>query len=141
MTAAAACDDGGMVRQSIRGSAAAFALDAVLVVAFAALGRATHDGDVLGRFGVGLAETSWPFLVGLAVGWIVSLAARRPRAPLRTGVPVWVVTVAGGMALRAVSGQGTALAFVIVATVTLALLLIGWRIIAALAGRRRARSR
>lgn len=126
-----------MVRSSIRVSAAAFVFDIVVVVAFAALGRATHDGDVLGPGGLGLAETSWPFLVALAVGWIVSLATRHPLAPLRTGVPVWIVTVVGGMLLRAVSGQGTAFAFVIVATVTLAVLLIGWRAIAALVLRRR----
>lgn len=126
-----------MVRSSLRVSAAAFVFDIVVVVAFAALGRATHDGDVLGAGGLGLAETSWPFLVALAVGWIVSLATPRPLAPLRTGVPVWIVTVVGGMLLRAVSGQGTAFAFVTVATVTLAVLLIGWRAIAALVQRRR----
>jgi hypothetical protein len=130
-----------MDRSSIRVSAAALVLDVVLVVAFAALGRATHDGDVLGAGGLGLVETSWPFLVALAVGWIVSRAARRPLAPLRTGVPVWIVTVVGGMLLRAVSGQGTAVAFVIVATITLALLLIGWRAVAALVLRRRSAAR
>ncbi|RWZ55097.1 DUF3054 domain-containing protein [Labedella populi] len=129
-----------MARSPIRMSAVAFALDVVLVVAFAALGRATHDGDVLGRFGAGLAETTWPFLVALAVGWVVSLAVRRPAAPLRTGVPVWLVTVGGGMLLRVVSGQGAAIAFVIVATITLALLLIGWRLLATLVGRRHARA-
>lgn len=116
----------------------ALALDAALVLVFAGIGRATHDGDVFGPGGLGLAETAWPFLAALAAGWIVSLAWRRPSAALRSGIPIWLVTVAGGMLLRAVSGQGTALAFVIVATVTLAVLLIGWRGIAALVRRRRA---
>jgi len=35
------------------------------------------------------------------------------------------------MLLRAVTGQGTALAFVLVASVVLAVLLLGWRALAA----------
>ena len=115
--------------------AGALALDAALVVAFAAIGRATHDdggAGVLGAGGIGLATTAWPFLAALVAGWLVSLAWRRPAAPLRTGVPVWLVTVVGGMLLRALSGQGTALPFVVVATLALLALLVGWRLLAAL---------
>ena len=105
------------------------------MVVFAAIGRATHDGDVLGPAGAGLATTAWPFLVGLLLGWAVSLGWRRPLAPLRTGLPVWGVTLVAGMLLRAVSGQGVAVAFVIVAGVTLLVFLVGWRAIAGLAAR------
>ncbi|MBN9184696.1 DUF3054 domain-containing protein [Microbacterium sp.] len=105
-----------------------FVLDAVLVVAFAATGRASHDEAVL----PGLLVTAWPFLVGLVAGWAVTLAWRAPMRPLRTGLGVWAVTVAGGMLLRAVSGQGVVLAFVVVAAVVLLIALIGWRGIAAL---------
>jgi hypothetical protein len=52
------------------------------------------------------------------------------------GLGLWVITVAGGMLFRTLSGQGTAIAFVIVATLVLALLLIGWRAVATLIGRR-----
>lgn len=114
--------------------------DLLLVVAFAALGRASHNDPVLGEAGLGLAHTAWPFVVALGVGWIVTLAYRKPLAPLRTGVPLWVITVAGGMLLRAVSGQGTAVAFIIVATLTLLLLLVGWRVVATLVVRPRART-
>lgn len=117
--------------------ALALVLDAVLVVVFAAIGRATHDGDVLGPFGSGLATTAWPFVAALLVGWLVTRAWRRPTAVVRRGLPVWAITVALGMVLRALSGQGVAVAFIIVATLTLALLLLGWRGIARLAGRRR----
>jgi len=113
----------------------AFAVDAALVVAFAATGRATHDGDVW----AGLAQTAWPFLAALALGWVVTRAWRRPTAPVRTGVGVWLTTVVGGMLLRALSGQGTAVAFVIVATLTLLAALVGWRLIATLVRRRRRR--
>jgi hypothetical protein len=40
------------------------------------------------------------------------------------------------MLLRVASGQGAALAFIIVAALTLAVLLIGWRGLASLVGRR-----
>lgn len=120
-----------------RSPALALVLDAVLVVVFAAIGRATHDGDALGPFGSGLATTAWPFVAALLVGWLVTRAWRRPTAVVRTGLPVWAITVALGMVLRALSGQGVAVAFIIVATLTLALLLLGWRGIARLAGRRR----
>lgn len=110
-----------------------FALDAVLVVAFAATGRASHDEAVL----AGLWTTAWPFLAALAVGWGVSLAWRAPLAPVRTGIPLWIVTVAGGMALRAVNGQGVSWPFVIVATLVVGALLVGWRLIALAARRMR----
>ena len=116
-------------------AAPALVVDAVLVIVFAAIGRATHDGDVLGPFGSGLATTAWPFLVALVVGWLLSRAWRRPVALVRTGLPVWAVTVVLGMVLRAVSGQGVAVAFVIVAAITLALFLLGWRGVARLIGR------
>jgi len=108
-------------------------LDATLVVGFAATGRASHDEPVLS----GLWTTAWPFLAALAVGWIVSLAWQSPAAPVRTGLPVWAVAVAGGMALRVVAGQGVSWPFVIVTTLVLAVALVGWRLVVA-AWRRRA---
>jgi hypothetical protein len=113
----------------------ALSLDVVLVVAFAAIGRASHDSDVW----TGLWQTAWPFLVGLGLGWLVTLAWRAPMAPVRTGLGVWAVTVAGGMLLRALTGQGIAVAFIVVAAVTLLVALVGWRVVAAVV--RRARSR
>ncbi|GAA5202353.1 DUF3054 domain-containing protein [Microbacterium jejuense] len=113
----------------------ALVLDVVLVIAFAATGRASHDSDVWS----GLWQTAWPFLAGLAAGWLVTLAWRAPAAPVRTGLGVWAATVIGGMLLRAVSGQGTALPFIIVASVTLLIALVGWRLLSALVRRMRRR--
>lgn len=116
----------------------AVVLDIALVVLFAATGRASHAEDVL----AGLWTTAWPFLLALAVGWVVTLAWRAPMAPLRTGLPIWAITVAGGMLLRWFSGQGTALPFVLVAAGVLLALLVGWRLLAALIMRlTRARAR
>ncbi len=113
----------------------ALVVDAVLIVVFAAIGRATHDGDVLGPAGSGLATTAWPFLAAMLLGWIVSRGWRRPFSPVRTGLPVWGVTLVAGLLLRALSGQGIAVAFVIVAGITLLLFLVGWRAVAALVAR------
>jgi len=113
----------------------ALLVDVVLVIAFAAVGRASHDSDVWS----GLWLTAWPFLAALGAGWLVTRAWRAPTAPVRTGLGVWAVTVAGGMLLRAVSGQGTAVPFIIVATLTLLAALVGWRVIVAVVRRVRGR--
>lgn len=107
----------------------AFLLDAAFVVAFAALGRGSHDREATLA---GLFETAWPFLAGLVIAWLVTLAWRRPVAVWRTGLPVWIGSAGLGLLLRALVGQGTALPFVIVATLTLCAMLVGWRLIAAL---------
>lgn len=117
---------------SRRSVALALALDVVLVIAFAAIGRASHQE---GAFGLGLLQTVWPFLVGLVIGWVIARAWRHPAAML-TGVVVWAFTVGLGLALRVGTGDTAELPFIIVATATLALFLLGWRLIAALITRR-----
>jgi len=117
------------------GILAAFGIDAVLVTVFAAIGRASHDEAAF----AGLATTAGPFLLALIVGWLGVLAWRAPLAVRRTGIPLWIVTVAGGMLLRVLTGQGVQVAFVIVAASVLLLMLVGWRAAAALIVRRRAR--
>lgn len=110
----------------------ALAGDAALVLLFAGLGRSSHARETSA---LGLLETAWPFLLGLAVTWVAARVAQHPLAPVRAGLPVWLGTVAIGLLLRAITGAGVALPFVLVATGTLALLLIGWRLIAALVRR------
>ncbi|WP_344954134.1 DUF3054 domain-containing protein [Actinomadura miaoliensis] len=102
----------------------AAALDVACVLVFVAIGRASHEEAASLA---GFAGTAWPFLVGLAVGWLVTRAWRRPEAFVPAGAGIWVSTVVVGMVLRAVSGQGTAVAFIVVATLFTALVLLGWR--------------
>ena len=106
------------------------ALDTALICLFAAIGRRNH-GETSALLGV--AGTAWPFLVGMAASWCLFLLAVH-RAPLRVrdGIPVWLGTVAIGMALRNLTNAGTAFSFIVVATVFLGAVLLGWR---ALAGR------
>jgi hypothetical protein len=105
-------------------------LDFVCVLAFVAVGiRAHSEADSLLRVAA-------PFLAALAIGWVVALPLRPPES-LRAGVVIWLMTLVGGMLLRRTFGDGTAAAFILVATAFLAVTLLGWRGIAALVLRRR----
>ncbi|MFR9750436.1 DUF3054 domain-containing protein [Nocardia sp. 004] len=108
--------------------------DALLVAVFCAIGRRSHDEAVL----AGLLRTLWPFASGLAVGWLIVAARVRWGATTDdtqftgtalwpTGVVIWISTLTVGMLLRVVSGQGTALSFILVAGTILGLLILGWR--------------
>ena len=101
-------------------------LDVGAVLLFVALGRDTHDeGGGVGE----LLETAAPFLVGLAVGWIVTAAWREPLA-LRTGLGVAAATIVVGMLVRRLGfGDGTAASFVVVATIFLTVFELGWRLV------------
>jgi|SRR5580658_1433167 hypothetical protein len=104
----------------------ALVLDCCCVLAFVIIGRASHErGESLG----GIASTAWPFLAGLAGGWLAVRAWRRPLGLFPAGMGAWLGTVAVGMVLRVVAGQGTALAFVLVALGFLGLFLLGWRLV------------
>ncbi|MGO4598390.1 DUF3054 domain-containing protein [Terrabacter sp. 2RAF25] len=112
----------------------ALLVDAALVVVFAAVGRASHDET---NPVVGALSTAWPFLVGTALGWLVVRAMRRTwPVDVAPGVTVWFATVLVGMVLRRAVGSGTAVSFVVVASVVLAVFLLGWRALGAYAARR-----
>ena len=119
---------------SARRIASAAALDVASVVVFVVTGRRSHDE---GLDLAGVAGTAWPFLTGLLVGWAAASAWREP-ASRRTGVIVWAAAVAVGQVLRVTSGRGTEVSFVVVSAVVLAVLLLGWRGLAAALARRSA---
>lgn len=102
----------------------AIVIDLVLIVLFAVIGRASH-GEAVSAGGV--LVTAWPFLLGGALGWAVSWLFRRAAGGPSNGVIVWVFTVVVGMLVRALTAATVATSFVIVATIVLAILLIGWR--------------
>jgi hypothetical protein len=108
--------------------------DIVLILLFAAVGRDAHQrGDVVS----GVLLTAWPFLAGAAAGWLVTRAWRDPLTLRKAGLGIWLGSVAGGMLLRAVTGQTVVVPFVIVATLSLGLLLLGYRLVIAIVRRRR----
>ena len=78
-----------------RRPAVALLIDVLLVLVFAAVGRASHDesGPLLGAL-----VTAWPFLVGTAVGWLVVRVVRRTwPIDVAPGVTVWFATVLVGI--------------------------------------------
>ena len=112
----------------------AVGLDVFAIVLFVAIGRRNHDED--GAF-AGVIGTAAPFLIGLACGWLVARAWRRPTS-VSTGAVVWPTTIVVGMLVRNLGfGDGTAASFVIVATVFVGTFLLGWRGVLALVDRRR----
>ncbi|WP_169797267.1 DUF3054 domain-containing protein [Janibacter limosus] len=118
-----------------RRTAIAAGLDVLVVAVFTLIGRRTHAEPL---DPAGWWETAWPFLAGLAIGWtVVALSSRTWPTRLWHGATVWIATVFGGMALRDMVGQGTALPFVIVATLFLGVTLVGWRLVLWALDRRR----
>ena len=118
-------------------SARAALVDLVLVLVFTAIGRASHGEDLAPG---GMAQTSGPFLAGWLVGWVLVALVPATRARplgLLAGVLVWVPTVVVGMLVRTAVGEGVQTSFVVVATVVLAVFLLGWRGVVALVGRSR----
>jgi Protein of unknown function (DUF3054) len=114
-------------------SAGAALADFCCVLLFVVIGRANHHaGGAL----AGLWDTFWPFAVGAAAGMAVTRFWRRPTALVPTGVGVWLGTVAVGMTLRVLAGQGTAFAFILVALAFLGLFQLGWRLVWRWASRR-----
>jgi hypothetical protein len=119
-----------MTRPAIgsRGNAwpTAVVADALVVVVFAAVGRASHSEHV----GVaGVWHVAWPFLLATAAALAWAAYSKDDPRTLRVGVRVWLVTVVLGLVVRKVSGAGTAPSFVIVTALVLGALFIGWRLV------------
>lgn len=110
----------------------AFASDVVAVVVFAAVGRSTHaSADGL----LGLLATAGPFLAAVLASRALPPVRLAPTS-LRAGTIVVVVTAAGGLLLRAAFTGRLPWTFVLVTTLSLAVLMLGWRGISALVAHR-----
>ncbi len=106
-------------------------LDLICVIAFVALGIQSHGEND------SLLKVAAPFLAALAVAWVVAAPLRAPET-LKAGAVIWLVTLVGGMLLRRVTGEGTAATFILVASVFLAVTMLGWRGVRELLTRRSA---
>jgi hypothetical protein len=113
----------------VRRALTALFADVLCVIVFCTIGRRSHAE---GLTVTGIGQTAWPFLVGTGVGWLLIGAWRRPFTVIPVGVVVWVCTVVVGMVLRKLTSAGVSTSFVVVASVSTAVLLLGWRAAAAL---------
>ena len=120
-----------------RRAGVALALDALAVLVFVAIGRRSHhEGSAISEF----VTTVAPFAIALGAGWLSARAWRSPLA-INTGAVLWVTTLVLGMLGRKfVFNRGTAVSFMIVATVFLGLCLVGWRAVVRVALARRQNS-
>lgn len=102
-------------------------VDLVCVLALALGGKSAHEAGAAAG-------------VVLIIAWPFALAALLAHAELavlgRSGYPVWpggtavlAATYALGMALRVLTGRGTAPAFLLVAAVFLLVTMLGWRVL------------
>jgi len=113
----------------------AIVADVVAIGAFVVLGGNTHGGSALHLVGVAV-----PYLIG----WFAAAAAfRLDRQPLSVtrALLVWPFGVACGLALRTVVVGALTRPLALVSFGTLGLLLVGWRLVAAIAARLGAGSR
>ena len=103
------------------------------------IGLLTHDGrDGL----VGYLRVAAPFLLSLAMAWLIVGRTKLQPGDLPTGITVAVITWGLGLAIRAiVFSGGVALPFVLVAGGFLIAGMLGWRTVttwrSSAAGRKR----
>ena len=100
--------------------------DVAVIVVFVAIGREEHNS---GSSIVGLLETAAPFLIALSIGWLATRAWHNPTG-IGRGLGIWLVTILAGMNLRHyVFDDGTATAFIAVASAFTLAGLVGWRLL------------
>ena len=114
----------------------ALGADLIAVLVFAAIGRSSHQ-ERLALLGV--ATTAAPFLVGLLVGWGAGRVWRDPARPMSGWWAVGGAAVVG-LALRYLLTDRLPWTFVLVATVSLAVMLQSWRLVVLAVLRGRGRS-
>ncbi len=113
----------------------AIVVDAACIALFVIIGRSSHHQ---GNAVIETLRIASPFLIALVATWAAVTALKLPGGrTLIGGVLIWLGTVGIGLLLRRFAfDDGTAIAFIIVATLFLGLLMNGWR---ATIGRRWAR--
>lgn len=102
------------------------AYDIIAIFVFAVLARMAHGG-------LGVAEvlnTWWPFALGVLIGWM--LIRGKDAATVKQGVTVWLSAAVAGLAIWGIRHQEFPhWSFILVASIMSALLLLGWRAVAA----------
>ncbi|MDV2976017.1 DUF3054 domain-containing protein [Glutamicibacter nicotianae] len=121
------------MKESIRKWPLWMAVDVVLIVLFALLGRREHEHALSIS---GILMTALPFLIAYVAMTFLSRPWFTINKLFPAGVLVWVGTVAAGLALRIVFGSTAAVPFIIVASLVLGAFLMGRRLVTSLVARR-----
>ncbi len=125
------CDlpaDGAGTKVGSRDWAWTLSADLVVVLGFALIGRLSHEE---GNLALGTLATAAPFVLGLLAGWTrapcAGIATAERARSVRFGWWLLAWTMAGGVVLRWVTGEGLAPAFLVVAASVLTAGLVGRR--------------
>lgn len=106
-------------------------LDALMIAIFALLARIAHRSDSMPLNFVGWLSTLWPFLLGVLIAWAVLFFWRLDGYLLRpSGLIVWFCTVVVGLTIWGLRHSAFPhWSFILVASVTSGVFLLGWRFI------------
>ncbi|GAB3947827.1 DUF3054 domain-containing protein [Corynebacterium tapiri] len=109
--------------------ASAFLADLLSISLFALLARTAHQSAEMPLSFSGWLSTVWPFALGVLLSWAVILKAGwRGSVVTPTGVATWLITVATGLVIWAIRNAAVPhWSFILVASVTSGLFLVGWR--------------
>lgn len=117
-----------------RSSAVILALDVVLIILFAALGRDTHQH---GLDPAGILVTASPFLAACLAGRLLLARWQSPASLWPAGAVLWLITVVAGLGIRALFGGGVAPSFAVVTLCVLGAFLLVPRAVNHLVRRKR----
>lgn len=117
-----------------------FLIDIICMALFALLARIAHQSETMPLNFSGWLSTYWPFLLGILGAWLImSLTKMVPTRLAPAGLFVWIFTVIVGLGIWALRHHTVPhWSFMMVASITSAVLLLGWRIIATKVLRRQA---
>lgn len=107
-------------------------VDIFALLVFALSARMAHGGVTV----TAVLNTFWPWALAALIGWAIVLGLRI-RNLWKEACTVWLTTVIAGMLIWAVvNAKFPHWSFLLVATLTSALFLFGWRAIAAATARK-----
>ena len=118
-----------------RSPVSALVADGIAIAVFALLARIAHNTPEMPLSFVGWLDTTWPFLLGVALAWALLWFGVLPQLrnggsghDMASGVVVWIFAVVVGLLVWGLRhGQVPHWSFMLVATIMSAILLLGWR--------------
>jgi hypothetical protein len=107
----------------------AVVLDVAVLVGFVLGGASAHEREL-----ADYARIAWPFALALLAISLTLPVRRDPLSLWPAGGLVFLAVTVGGLALRWLTGGGTAMPFPLIAAGLLLAGFIGWRLVAAVVG-------